>query len=41
MKKIIAMAVTENAASIHVLEKLNFKYEKEIIEDGEVAGFTS
>lgn len=34
LEKIIAMVLPENIASIRVLEKLNFNYEKEIIEDG-------
>ena len=37
LTKIIAMVLPENAGSIHVLEKLNFKYEKEIIEDNQLA----
>lgn len=34
LEKIIAMVLPENIASVRVLEKLNFNYEKEIIEDG-------
>jgi RimJ/RimL family protein N-acetyltransferase len=37
LKKMIAMVLPENTGSIHVLEKLNFKYEKEIIEDNQLA----
>jgi RimJ/RimL family protein N-acetyltransferase len=33
LKKIIAMVLPENLGSIRVLEKLNFEYEKDIIED--------
>ena len=35
LEKIIAMVFPDNAASVHVLDKLNFKFEKDIIEDGE------
>ena len=35
LKRLIALALPENHASINVLKKLNFKYEKEVIEDGE------
>ena len=34
LSKIIAMVLPENKASIRVLNKLNFKYDREIIEDG-------
>ena len=37
LKKIIAMVLPENTGSIHVLEKLNFIYEKEILEDNQLA----
>ena len=37
LNKMIAMVLPENTGSIHVLEKLNFKYEKEIIEDNQLA----
>ena len=37
LNKIIAMVLPENTSSIRVLEKLNFKYEKEIIEDNQPA----
>jgi RimJ/RimL family protein N-acetyltransferase len=37
LKKMIAMVLPENTGSIHVLEKLNFKYEKEILEDNQLA----
>ena len=37
LKRMIAMVLPENKDSIRVLEKLNFVYEKEIIEDGELA----
>lgn len=33
LNKIIAMVLPENIASVKVLEKLNFTYEKDIIED--------
>ena len=33
LSKIIAMVLPENEGSIHVLDKLSFKYEKQIIED--------
>lgn len=36
LKKIIAMVLPDNAASIRVLEKLNFLFDKEIIEDGDL-----
>lgn len=36
LKRIIAMALPENTASIRVLEKLNFVLEKEFIEGGEL-----
>lgn len=32
LKKIIAMTLPENIASIHVLEKLNFRFEKDLYE---------
>ena len=34
LKRMIAMVLPENKNSIHVLEKLNFEFEKEMIEDG-------
>ena len=37
LKRIIAMVLPENTGSIHVLEKLNFKFKKEIIEDNQLA----
>lgn len=37
LTKIIGMVLPENVASIRVLKKLGFLYEKDIIEDGEVA----
>ena len=37
LNRIIAMVLPDNKASIRVLEKLKFKYEKDIIEDGEKA----
>ena len=37
IKRVIAMVRPDNASSIHVLDKLQFKYEKEIIEDGDLA----
>jgi RimJ/RimL family protein N-acetyltransferase len=37
LNKIIAMVLPENSASIRVLEKLNFQYEKEITEDNQTA----
>lgn len=37
LKKIIAMVLPENTASVRVLEKLNFKYERDIIERDQVA----
>lgn len=36
LKKIIAMVLPDNAASIRVLEKLNFQFDKDIIEDGDL-----
>jgi RimJ/RimL family protein N-acetyltransferase len=33
----IAMVLPENTGSIRVLEKLHFEYEKEIIEDKQLA----
>ena len=35
--RIIAMVLPENLGSIRVLEKLNFEYEKDIIEDNQLA----
>ena len=37
LKRMIAMVLSENTGSIRVLEKLNFRYEKEIIEDNQLA----
>ena len=37
LKRMIAMVLPENKGSIKVLEKLNFEYEKEIIEDNQLA----
>lgn len=37
LPKIIAMVLPDNKASIHVLQKLQFQLEKEIVEDGEPA----
>ena len=37
LKRMIAMVLPENIGSIRVLEKLNFEYEKEIIEDNQLA----
>ena len=37
LERIIAMVLPENTGSIRVLNKLNFKFEKEIIEDDELA----
>lgn len=37
LEKIIAMVLPENIASIRVLEKLNFEYERDIIEDNQAA----
>lgn len=37
LKRIIAMVLPENSSSIRVLEKLNFQFEKEIIEDNQLA----
>jgi len=34
IKKIVAMVLPENEASVHILEKLKFQYEKDIQEDG-------
>lgn len=36
LKRIIAMLLPDNAASIRVLEKLDFQFEKEFIEDGDL-----
>lgn len=35
LNKIIGMTLPENVASMHVLKKLQFQFEKEIIEDGQ------
>ena len=37
LDRIIAMVLPENKASIHVLDKLQFNYEKDIIEDDQLA----
>ena len=37
LKRLIAMVLPENIGSIRVLEKLNFEFEKEIIEDNQLA----
>lgn len=37
LKKMIAIVLPENSSSIRVLEKLNFKYEKDIVEDNQLA----
>ena len=37
LTNIIAMVLSKNKASIRVLEKLNFEYEKDIIEDKQFA----
>lgn len=37
LNKIIAMVLPENLASIHVLEKLHFEFEKEVMEDHQLA----
>lgn len=37
LKRIIAMVLPENTSSIHVLKKLQFEFEKEIIEDNQLA----
>ncbi|MCH2224845.1 MAG: GNAT family N-acetyltransferase [Crocinitomicaceae bacterium] len=37
LKKVIAMVLPENLSSIRVLEKLNFEYEKDIVEDHQLA----
>lgn len=37
LKRMIGMVLPENTGSIRVLEKLNFKFEKEIIEDDQLA----
>lgn len=37
LTKIIVMVLPENSGSIRVLEKLNFKYEKDILEDNQLA----
>jgi len=36
LKRMIAMVLPENIGSIRVLEKLNFEYEKDIIEDNQL-----
>ena len=36
LSRIIAMVLPQNKGSIRVLEKLNFKFEKEMVEDGEL-----
>ena len=36
LKRMIAMVLPENIDSIRVLEKLNFEYEKDIIEDNKI-----
>jgi RimJ/RimL family protein N-acetyltransferase len=37
LKRLIAMVLPENIGSIRVLEKLNFEFEKEIIEDNQLS----
>ena len=37
LKRMIAMVLPKNIGSIRVLEKLNFEYEKDIIEDNQLA----
>lgn len=37
LKRVIALVLPENAGSIRVLEKLNFSFEKEVMEDGLLA----
>lgn len=37
LNQIIAMVLPQNTGSIRVLEKLNFTYEKDILEDGQLA----
>lgn len=37
LNKIIAMVLPQNKGSIRVLEKLDFKFDKEIVEDGQLA----
>lgn len=37
LNKIIAMVLPENRGSIRILDKLNFKYDRDILEDGLVA----
>lgn len=37
LKRMIAMVLPENTGSIRVLEKLNFEYEKDIVEDNQLA----
>lgn len=37
LKRITAMVVPDNKGSINVLEKLGFAFEKEVMEDGELA----
>lgn len=41
LNKIVAMVLPENKSSIRVLEKLLFEYEKDIIEDGQLANVYS
>ncbi|UTW61664.1 GNAT family N-acetyltransferase [bacterium SCSIO 12741] len=36
LSKIIAMALPENEGSVRVLQKLNFQFEKEILEEGDL-----
>ena len=37
LKRLIAMVLPENTGSIRVLEKLNFEFEKDVIEDHQSA----
>ena len=37
LERIIAMVLPENKGSVHVLNKLGFTYEKDIMEDGQLA----
>ncbi len=39
LNQIVAYALPQNTASIRVLEKLNFSYEKEVLEDGLIARY--
>ncbi len=41
LKKIIAMTLPENKSSIRVLEKLNFAFDKQIIEDNQLVNIYS